>query len=327
MRNYSTLRSYEYNGICDICGFKFKNKDLFRRWDGYIVCKDDYETRHPLDFYRNRDDFHKLPWIRPEPNYLLSNPPPVLNPPLFVPTQVYMAARESDDVASGSIDPYVNPVSGLWLLNNSYANETGGASMVRYLGFGSPFAYFGPGSTRYGSHLFDYNPSGLDTGTGLYATDPTNFVIGTNDFTLEAWFALASGPPPTGYLFDTRSSSTDGGFSLSRVSNELWYGKKNGHTSATKIWAGTVFPSPYNTWIHIAVVRNAGVVTTFVNGVGDYANQIADTENYTSTTITVGNAFDFSGFSTTRFVDSIRFHNGTALYTTNFTPPASEWTL
>lgn len=59
-------RSYEYNAICDVCGFKFKASMLKKRWDGYMVCKHDYETRHSLDFYTTRNDAHLLPWTRPD---------------------------------------------------------------------------------------------------------------------------------------------------------------------------------------------------------------------------------------------------------------------
>lgn len=59
---------YGYNVICDVCGFKFKNTELKKRWDGLWVCKDDWETRHPLDFYKPRNDTHTLPYTRPEPS-------------------------------------------------------------------------------------------------------------------------------------------------------------------------------------------------------------------------------------------------------------------
>ena len=55
-----------YNALCDVCGFKFKNYQLKKRWDGYMVCKDDWEPRHILDFYKVRNDEHPLPWTRPD---------------------------------------------------------------------------------------------------------------------------------------------------------------------------------------------------------------------------------------------------------------------
>lgn len=61
-----TTGSYDYNAICDICGFKFKASMLKKRWDGLMVCKHDFEMRHPMDFYTTRNDVHLLPWTRPD---------------------------------------------------------------------------------------------------------------------------------------------------------------------------------------------------------------------------------------------------------------------
>jgi hypothetical protein len=59
-------KSYEYNAICDICGFAFKNTQLFKRWDGFMTCKEDWETRNLADFYDTPNDTHLLPWTRPD---------------------------------------------------------------------------------------------------------------------------------------------------------------------------------------------------------------------------------------------------------------------
>lgn len=54
------------NAICDVCGFQYKNFELKRRWDGWMVCEDDWETRHPQEFIRPVPDSKPLPWTRPE---------------------------------------------------------------------------------------------------------------------------------------------------------------------------------------------------------------------------------------------------------------------
>lgn len=59
--------SYSYNAFCDVCGFQFKAGKLRKRWDGLMVCDADFEVRHPMDFYRVRNDHHKLPFTRSEP--------------------------------------------------------------------------------------------------------------------------------------------------------------------------------------------------------------------------------------------------------------------
>ena len=51
--------------ICDVCGFRFPSDKLKERWDGLKVCADDYETRHPQDFIRLREEQISPPWTRP----------------------------------------------------------------------------------------------------------------------------------------------------------------------------------------------------------------------------------------------------------------------
>lgn len=66
--------SYVYNAICDVCGWQFKSTELRQRWDGYMVCDKDWETRNILDFYRPRNDNHKLPWTRSDTTELTWTP-------------------------------------------------------------------------------------------------------------------------------------------------------------------------------------------------------------------------------------------------------------
>ena len=56
-----------WSAICDVCGFKYKSTELRKRWDGLMVCDDDFETRHPQDFIRTRSERIVPPWTRPEP--------------------------------------------------------------------------------------------------------------------------------------------------------------------------------------------------------------------------------------------------------------------
>jgi hypothetical protein len=58
--------SYSYNASCDVCGFQFKASELRKRWDGLMVCDEDFETRHVLDFFKNKNDHHPLPFTRPQ---------------------------------------------------------------------------------------------------------------------------------------------------------------------------------------------------------------------------------------------------------------------
>jgi hypothetical protein len=80
MKTY--LEAGTYNAVCDVCGVKYKAKDLLRRWDGLMVCTKDYEGRHPSDFIR----------VRPErPDQILGGYPPTR---VFLTTYLLTEASE-----------------------------------------------------------------------------------------------------------------------------------------------------------------------------------------------------------------------------------------
>lgn len=65
--------SGEWNVTCDVCSKKIKAHEAKQRWDGFIVCEKDYETRQPQDFVRARQDKISVPFQRPiqTPTYYL----------------------------------------------------------------------------------------------------------------------------------------------------------------------------------------------------------------------------------------------------------------
>ncbi|MFZ2190095.1 MAG: hypothetical protein WAV48_04905 [Candidatus Magasanikiibacteriota bacterium] len=65
MKNHLLLGNW--NALCDSCGRKFKALDLKKRWDGLMVCKEDYELRHDQDFLRVQKEKITVPWSRPYP--------------------------------------------------------------------------------------------------------------------------------------------------------------------------------------------------------------------------------------------------------------------
>jgi len=62
--NQNTLLLGSYNALCDVCGFKYKASDLKKRWDGLMVCEDDWEKRHESDFFRAPKESPDIPWAR-----------------------------------------------------------------------------------------------------------------------------------------------------------------------------------------------------------------------------------------------------------------------
>lgn len=62
-----------WNAICDGCGFKYKSIELRKQWDGFMMCKDCFEMRHPLDLIKAPRPEQAPPWTRPveaNPTYI-----------------------------------------------------------------------------------------------------------------------------------------------------------------------------------------------------------------------------------------------------------------
>lgn len=55
-----------WNAICDVCGFRFKSDKLRKRWDGLMVCKDDFEYDHPQKYIKVYETTQAVPWTRTE---------------------------------------------------------------------------------------------------------------------------------------------------------------------------------------------------------------------------------------------------------------------
>lgn len=57
-----------------VCGKKVKSDQIIKRWDGVLVCKDDYEPRHSLDFIRVPTERGAVPYVSPEPADTFTGP-------------------------------------------------------------------------------------------------------------------------------------------------------------------------------------------------------------------------------------------------------------
>ena len=57
----------DFYRICDVCGFKKRASETSKRWDGLMVCREDWEPRHPQDNVRAKHDRMIVPQPRPEP--------------------------------------------------------------------------------------------------------------------------------------------------------------------------------------------------------------------------------------------------------------------
>ena len=58
----------DWNVVCFECGHKFKASMMKKHWQGYYVCPEHWEPRHPQDFVKGVPDNQTAPWVQPIPN-------------------------------------------------------------------------------------------------------------------------------------------------------------------------------------------------------------------------------------------------------------------
>lgn len=220
-----------------------------------------------------------------------------------------------------SADPYWGYVSYLMATsslsnasNNLFVDSSGAFNPVTRVGNTNQGSV-----TPYGTFWSNY----FD-GSGDYLTVPysTAFDLSGSSWTMEAWFYSGSfASAQTIISKDTYGSNYDWGIAITNSTTIVVY--TAGTASNLTATVPTMAP---NTWYHVAVVRNSGVNSIYLNGVSYASNSMAITNNSQSF-VTIGcsgwnnpNSF-FPGY-----ISNLRIVKGTAVYTANFTPPAAPLT-
>ncbi len=169
---------------------------------------------------------------------------------------------------------------------------------------------FGPYTPGYYSNYFD--------GSGDYLTTPSAAAFNlAADFTIEAWIyptvlSLAK------QLLTTRASSstsTTTAWALGLNNAALtWY------TNSYNISGGTVV---LNAWNHVAAVRSGSTLTLYLNGTSIGTATLSN--NFTDQQVAIGACINGTE-PYTGYISNVRIVKGTAVYTSNFTPPTAPLT-
>ena len=59
------LKLGDHNAVCFECGRKRKASTMKKHWQGYWVCPEHWEARHPQDFVRAMPDHQAPAWTQP----------------------------------------------------------------------------------------------------------------------------------------------------------------------------------------------------------------------------------------------------------------------
>lgn len=159
-------------------------------------------------------------------------------------------------------------------------------------------------------------------GTGDYLISPISLSLGmgSGDFTIEGWFYLPS-PTYTQGLFHINATPIGGtvaGYAIGVTpSGAVQYYSGNTFTTASSTITA-------NTWTHLAMVRSAGTVKVYVNGVlPTTGGSIADSQNLTTALAYLG-VFYAPNYPMVGYIDDFRITKY-ARYVANFTPPTQAF--
>jgi len=168
-------------------------------------------------------------------------------------------------------------------------------------------------------------------GTGDYLTAPGNnaFALTSVDWTIEAWIYPTA--INTYNFIYSREGSTNATTEI-----ELYFGS-TGALNLTVCVSSTVYSANtsagaiiINAWQHVAVVRNGGTLTIYINGVSVATNTTLSTLSLndpgTSYVPNIINQAAAANRGMQGYSSNFRFVKGTAVYTANFTPPTQPLT-
>ena len=186
----------------------------------------------------------------------------------------------------------------------------------------NPFSAVSPGGAAEtsGSVSFDGN------GDYLSIADSNDFNLGSGDFTIEAYVyantfgtwdgIIGQWPQNSGNVANSWVLELVGGsLQFYYVVGSTYYGPINGGSLST------------GTWHHVAAVRSGNTMYMFKDGMlyGNSGQSVTHTFNNPTSDVTIGGNIASGGYLNGK-ISNLRLVKGTALFTSNFTPPSSPLT-
>lgn len=170
------------------------------------------------------------------------------------------------------------------------------------------------------------NPSVRFDGSGDFILGPksTAFTFDSSDFTIELFVNQASRSAEQ-ILVGVRDAASGIFDGMIRIDSGGYVGFTDGSA-----WRTTTNSVPLGAWRHIAVVRQSGVLSIYVNG--ELGHQSSFTQAMTQPRqLAIGAAEGYGGGGAVAFfhgfMDQVRITKGVARYLANFVPPVAPFPI
>ena len=138
------------------------------------------------------------------------------------------------------------------------------------------------------------------------------------DFTIEMWVKDNLSTDGVRTIMNMKSGTY--GFLFRRHSSNRWELYYNG---ANRTYLNIADYGGLTDWYHMAITHSSGTLRWFVNGTAGFTTSSIDTSTYNFTTLDLAS---YSSGNWNGYFSNVRVVKGTALYTSDFTPPTEKLT-
>ena len=206
--------------------------------------------------------------------------------------------------------------------NSRNVTVNGTVKITRFNPFGGDLRPYSP-STNSGSIYFN--------GSTDYLTTPSSsaFALGSSNFTIEFWMNISSFPDNSARIYANATGSNWAAnkwtLHCDHPSNDskLSFWDYN-YSSSSMLLAGTTTLS-FNTWYHVAIVRNSNSFAMYLNGALEATNTYSGSMDSGGATISqIGGNVSAELYH--GYISNFRVINNTAQYTSAFTTPTTPLT-
>lgn len=171
--------------------------------------------------------------------------------------------------------------------------------------------------------------SGLFNGTGAFISTPDSidFTVGSGDFTFDLWIRRSALGRMilAGQLLANGSNA----FMLEFDANNKLHMIMSYNSGALSV--SDTYPTSItdtSSWHHVAGIRSGNTLYTSVDGVLSPGTSVTGiTQDDETSTFSIGRGGEFNSLYFSGWIDEFRFSKGIARWTSNFTPPASEYAI
>ena len=163
------------------------------------------------------------------------------------------------------------------------------------------------------------------SGDYLSLADGPDLELGNGDFTIEGWFYFENtGSSGTNFWGKWNSPNRSYAFSYVKSTGTYIFGYST-DGSAEVLLTSDALSADTRTWIHIAAVRSGSSLKVYKNGTAIINSSVGTATFYNATTdLYIGRLQSNTNYDYDGYISNFRILKGTALYTSDFTPPVHE---